>query len=70
MVSVAHASLFGDSSELRPLAAKLAMSLLRYTTDLPCDKFFYLAGKACQKLKLNNMAFVFFDRYLDLSEVG
>lgn len=53
------------------LAAKLSMSLLRYTQDLPVDRAYLDAGVDCRDLGekggwMNN-AYVFFNRFVDLS---
>ena len=93
--------------QLAGLAAKISVSLLRYTDILPPDRAFYQAGLLCkvhiyrielslmitvcgdkfwghikfvlyilvklflslQRMGWDNMAFVFFNRFLDLSEV-
>ena len=46
--------------------AKLCASLLRYTKEIRADKAFLDAGEANRKEGINNMAFMFFNRYLDL----
>jgi len=46
--------------------AKICTSLLRYIREIRPDKAFYDAGEACRKEGINNMAFMFFNRYLDL----
>ena len=51
------------------LAAKLSISLLRHTDIVPADKAFFEAGMQCRKHNMNNMAFVFLNRFLDLTEV-
>jgi len=53
---------------LDTLAAKLSISLLRHSDVIPCDKAFYEAGIAAKSVGWDNMAFVFLNRYLDLSE--
>ena len=54
---------------LNEITCKLSMSLLRHTEDLvPADKAFYEAGMACIQVGWESMAFVFLNRYLDLSE--
>ncbi|XP_076806393.1 intraflagellar transport protein 172 homolog [Clavelina lepadiformis] len=50
------------------VVAKISTSLLRYTTVIPADKAFYEAGLHCKAIDQLNMAFVFWNRYLDLSE--
>ncbi|KAF6041408.1 IFT172 [Bugula neritina] len=54
--------------QLKPIAAKLAVSLLRHTDIIPADKAFYEAGMMCKKVGYDSMAFVFLNRYLDLVE--
>jgi len=50
------------------VAGKLCVSLLRHTDIVPADKAFYEAGTTCKALGWENMAFVFLNRYLDISE--
>ncbi|OQS01442.1 intraflagellar transport protein [Achlya hypogyna] len=57
-----------QAAGLTDVACKIAMALLRYVTVLPADKLFYLAGAACRERKWLSPAFVFFNRYLDLTE--
>jgi intraflagellar transport protein 172 len=56
------------NDQLDPIAAKLSISLLRHTDLIPADKAFYEAGIMCQKVKWDNMAFVFLNRYIDLAD--
>lgn len=60
---------FQEMEQLKPLVAKLSTSLLRYTDILPADKAFYEGGLHCKAVGWENMAFIFFNRFLDLSEV-
>lgn len=53
---------------LEAVAAKLAVSLLRHIDVIPADKAFYEAGMMCKNIGWENMAFVFLNRYLDMSE--
>eukprot|EP00455_Lapot_gusevi_P039036 TRINITY_DN4373_c0_g1_i5.p1 TRINITY_DN4373_c0_g1~~TRINITY_DN4373_c0_g1_i5.p1 ORF type:complete len:818 (-),score=195.56 TRINITY_DN4373_c0_g1_i5:51-2441(-) len=53
---------------LQEQAARVAISLLRYTTDIPADKAFYEAGTLCRELNWTGMAFVFFNRFVDLTD--
>lgn len=54
---------------LNEISCKLAMAMLRHTVDIvPADKAFYDAGMACIQVGWESMAFVFLNRYLDLSE--
>ncbi|WAR22903.1 IF172-like protein [Mya arenaria] len=59
--AMAHKSL--DS-----IATKLSVSLLRHTDIVPADKAFFEAGMMCRAIGWDNMAFVFLNRYLDVSE--
>jgi len=56
-------------AELYPVEAKLATSLLRYVGTLPVDKTFYEAGMACRRASWMNMAFVFLNRFVDISDL-
>lgn len=53
---------------LTRVLAKLCTSLLRYTREIRADKAFLDAGEANRREGVNNMAFMFFNRYLDLYE--
>ena len=55
-------------SGLTRVLAKLCTSLLRYTKEIRADKAFLDAGEANRREGVNNMAFMFFNRYLDLYE--
>lgn len=61
---------FQDVDQLKTLVAKLSTSLLRHTDILPADKAFYESGLHCKGVGWDNMAFVFYNRFLDLSEVS
>ena len=52
------------------LAAKLSISLLRHTDIVPADKAFFEAGMHARSQGMLNMAFVFLNRFLDLTEVN
>uniref|UniRef100_A0A4W5KBN0 Intraflagellar transport protein 172 homolog n=1 Tax=Hucho hucho TaxID=62062 RepID=A0A4W5KBN0_9TELE len=54
--------------DLVSVAAKLSISLLRHTELIPADKAFYEAGMAARALGWENMAFIFLNRFLDLSD--
>ncbi|XP_063277854.1 intraflagellar transport protein 172 homolog isoform X3 [Prinia subflava] len=54
--------------QLDMVAAQLSISLLRHTDLLPADKAFYEAGMAAKAVGWENMAFVFLNRFLDLSD--
>lgn len=57
-----------ERAGLNEIATKLAVALVRYCTEIPADKAFHDAGQLCKKQNWLNMAFVFFNRYLDLTE--
>ncbi|TPX67270.1 hypothetical protein SpCBS45565_g03981 [Spizellomyces sp. 'palustris'] len=54
--------------DLLYFAAKQAISTLRYTKYVPADRAFYAAGEAAKTAGMNNMAFVCWNRFLDISE--
>ncbi|KFO82193.1 Intraflagellar transport protein 172, partial [Cuculus canorus] len=54
--------------QLDTVAAKLSISLLRHTKLLPADKAFYEAGMAAKAVSWENMAFIFLNYFLDLSD--
>ncbi|XP_031437803.1 intraflagellar transport protein 172 homolog isoform X2 [Clupea harengus] len=54
--------------QLSAIAAKLSISLLRHTELIPADKAFYEAGLAAKAVGLENMAFIFLNRFLDLAD--
>ena len=54
--------------ELGSFAAKISISLLRYTTIIPADIAFMEAGQYAKNAGMNNMAFVCWNRFLDLCE--
>ena len=53
-------------NKLDRVAAKLATSLLRYCKEIRADKAFLVAAEANKKMKQHDMAFIFFNRYIDL----
>lgn len=53
-------------NNLPRVMAKLCTSLLRYTKEIRADKAFLDAGEANRREGINNMAFMFFNRYIDL----
>jgi intraflagellar transport protein 172 len=69
---IAHLSNLRNKSSLKKdliyFAAKQSISLLRYTSDIPVDKTFYSAGKHAKAAGMNNMAFVCWNRFLDICE--
>lgn len=57
-----------SQKSLESIAGKLSVSMLRHTDIVPADKAFYEAGIICRNIGWENMAFVFLNRYLDISE--
>ena len=53
-------------NNLHNVNAKLCTSLLRYCKDIRADKAFLDAGDANRKINSNDLAFMFFNRYIDL----
>jgi intraflagellar transport protein 172 len=51
---------------LERVLAKLTSCLLRYTREIRADKAYYDAGAACRAAGLNDSAFIYFNRYIDL----
>mmetsp|Transcript_37056 Transcript_37056/g.56830 ORF Transcript_37056/g.56830 Transcript_37056/m.56830 type:complete len:175 (+) Transcript_37056:4434-4958(+) len=51
---------------LTNVMAKLTSSLLRYTKEIRADKAYLDAGQACRAASLNDSAFIYFNRYIDL----
>ncbi|KAJ8009128.1 hypothetical protein DPEC_G00085660 [Dallia pectoralis] len=57
-----------EVDQLASVAAKLSISLLRHTELIPADKAFYEAGMAARSVGWENMAFIFLNHFLDLSD--
>ncbi|ESP05446.1 hypothetical protein LOTGIDRAFT_228027 [Lottia gigantea] len=53
---------------LESIAMRLSVSMLRHTDIIPADKAFYEAGTMCKAAGSENMAFVFLNRCLDITE--
>ncbi|KAJ3216179.1 hypothetical protein HDU67_009828 [Dinochytrium kinnereticum] len=58
----------GKKRELLYFAAKISISLLRYCKDIGPDRAFYEAGQYAKLAGMNSMAFVCWNRYLDISD--
>lgn len=58
-----------QAEKLHKLAAKQATSLLRYVNVIPIDRAFYEAGYACISAEVYNNAFVFLNRFVDVSDL-
>jgi len=54
---------------LEEIAARNAISILRYVDYFPIDKAFYTAGLLSRKVGWEAMAFVFFNRYVDINDL-
>ncbi|ELV13731.1 Intraflagellar transport protein 172 like protein [Tupaia chinensis] len=54
--------------QLETVAARLSVSLLRHTQLLPADKAFYEAGISAKAVGWEDMAFIFLNRFLDLTD--
>lgn len=54
---------------LKSLAAKNAVALLRYTMEYSVDRAFYEAGKLCKEAGWGNLAFVYLNRFVDVSDL-
>ena len=68
---IAHMTSAKDVAEERGATEarrKLAIALLRYIRVIPADKAFYDAGQCCRQANDLSMAFVFLNRYLDITE--
>jgi len=68
---IAHMTAAKDVAEERGASEarrKLALSLLRHIRIIPADKAFYDAGQCCRQANDLSMAFVFLNRYLDITE--
>ena len=67
---LAHLRGVCQEGELGTLVARQSVALLRYSQLLPVDKCFYDAGAACRTSSHQlNMAFVFFNRFVDLTDL-
>ncbi|EDV25844.1 uncharacterized protein TRIADDRAFT_24195 [Trichoplax adhaerens] len=53
---------------LATIVAKTSISLLRHSDIIPADKAFYEAGTYAKAVGWSSLAFVFLNRYLDLTE--
>lgn len=53
-------------NKLDRVTSKLCTSLLRYCKEIRADKAFLEAGEANKKMKQYDLAFIFYNRYIDL----
>ncbi|KAJ3095379.1 hypothetical protein HDU97_007002 [Phlyctochytrium planicorne] len=58
----------GKKRELMYFASKISISLLRYCKEIGPDRAFYEAGQFAKLAGMTNMAFVCWNRYLDISD--
>lgn len=68
-LTIAHLILVKSEAQkkkLDKLAAMLCTALLRYSNVIRADKAFLDAGEANRKIGQNDMAYIFFNRYIDL----
>ena len=65
---LAHVCAETRAAGLKVLSAKAAVSLLRYVGTVPADRAFFEAGIACRDADQLSDAFVFLNRYLDVTE--
>jgi intraflagellar transport protein 172 len=54
--------------DLATVAAKQSISLLRYADYVPMDQVYFDAGHFAKNSGMMNMAFVCFNRYLDIAD--
>ena len=67
---LAHLRFVCNQQDLPALLARQSVALLRYTQLLPVDKCFFDAGTATRSgTHQLNMAFVFFNRFVDLTDL-
>ena len=57
-------------NRLDGLSAKISITLLQYSTVIPADKLFYIAGHHCREANHTNLAFLLLNRFVDLMEVS
>jgi len=72
LLTVSHMMLLHylcSKSGSQEMATNLLVYIVKYAGDaFPCDKSFYMAGNACKEMEWTGKAFVFLNRYLDLTE--
>mmetsp|Transcript_3021 Transcript_3021/g.11522 ORF Transcript_3021/g.11522 Transcript_3021/m.11522 type:complete len:1330 (-) Transcript_3021:1351-5340(-) len=54
--------------QLKDIALKVAVTLLRYTGVIPVDKAFYQAGALAKELGHETLAFILLNHYIDVTE--
>ncbi len=62
---ILHSSNNKDCSDI---AARMAITLLRYVDIVPADKAFYQAGILCREIGEESLALLLLNRYIDLTE--
>ncbi|KAJ3607079.1 hypothetical protein NHX12_026594 [Muraenolepis orangiensis] len=68
MLLIAHYCATRSAARGESIYTKLSISLLRHTELMAADKAFYEAGLACRAIGWENMAFIFLNHFLDLSD--
>ena len=63
-----HIFYLAESLGCKDIAAKCAVTLLKYPSVVPQDRAFYQAGMIAKELELTNVAFVLLNRYIDIVE--
>jgi intraflagellar transport protein 172 len=59
-----HMLLIASSLGLKDIAARCAVTLLKYPDTIPQDKAFFQAGTKCKEQGNTNLAFMLLNRYL------
>lgn len=65
----AHLRFICSTQEVHVVLKRLSIVLLRYTRVLPVDKQFFDAGLACRSAQDLSQAFVFFNRFIDVTDL-
>ena len=63
-----HVFYLAESLGCKDIAAKCAVTLLKYPSIIPQDRAFYQAGMIAMEMDLTNVAFVLLNRYVDIAE--
>jgi len=71
LLKIAHFACLGeicDEKGRKELGALLSISLLKDCGPVAWDKAYLVAGRKCEAQRWNNLAYMFYSRYLDLIE--
>ena len=63
-----HVFYLAESLGCKDIAAKCAVTLLKYPSIIPQDRAFYQAGMIAMEMDLTSVAFVLLNRYVDIAE--